>query len=481
MSLIYVNEEIIIKNDNSNLEVLDGLNVKSDDVITSSINIKDVVTYTLKLPKSTPPEQIKVEAEIQLYENAGLDLNKKFITKYMIKELVQEESYLIEAIAIDEDALQTKFKSIVDKTKHIDFISLSPFSFSEFYELYDKKPKRDAFVYLNENQSFIAVYENGEYLYSKTLNSLNTLLKSIGMDYDSFKEVVSTKGVNKDAYEMDDFLIAGEIEKFFSEYFMAINNRLSYGKTIFYLDNIENIYFYTPFEIAGIDTLKSFWDLSGVNFEIMPIEKIDFLDRLNVLYNAKNLDNEINFSIFPRPPKFYKTRTFALSMVLLFTIGVFGGDFAYKEYKSNLYQEKIDKITKQVSLKKQKLKRLENINRKILNQLAKYNKEIDNIELKKKVIKNILEKSIVLSTKLKISKDFILFSELLKKNNLQTFTFSKEVNNSFKIGVYTDLKHRKYIGMFMDDLLKSGYKNIQTDEITTFADSYYMSLIRFEK
>jgi len=481
MSLIYINDKNIIQNNDSNLEKLEELSFDKDDIITASLNIKDVVTYTLKLPKSTPQEQLITQAEIQFYENAGLDLNKKFITNYLIRELDKEEVYLVEAIGVDEETLHTKFQNIVEKTKHIDFISLSMLSFCEFYELYDKKPQRDAFVYLDNNQSFISVYENGEYLYSKTLNSLNSLLKAISLDYDNFVKLISTKGVNKEEYEMDEFLIASEIEKFFSEYFMAINNRLSYGKTIFYLDNIDNIYFYTPFEIKGIDTLKNFWDLSGINFEIIPIEEINFLDKLNTLYNTHHFDEKINFSIFPRPPKFYKTKTFALSMVVLLTAGIFGGDFWYRQNQNNQIKTKIDNLNKQIKIKQAKLTKLELINKQILLELKKYNNEIDSIEKKKKVLKTILEKSLLLSNMPKVSENFVLFSELLKRNKLQSFILSKDNNNSYKIGVYTDLKNRKFIGLFMDDLLKNNYKNIRTDKISNFENDYYMSVIRFKK
>ena len=482
MSIIYVNDSIILKNDNNKISILEKLEITKEDIITSSINIKDVITYTFKLPKSTPQDQLEMEAEIYFFENAGIDPNKQFKTFFITREIDEEQSYLIEALAIEESILHEKFDKLVHKTEYIDFISLSVFAFEEFYETYQKEKKRDAFVYLDNNQSFIAVFEDGKYIYSKILTSLSSLLKTLKIEYNEFIEIISTKGLIKEDYETDEFLVANEIDRFFSEYFTSINNRLSYGKNIFYLENIENLYFYAPFEIKGIDTLKNFWDLSGVNFELIPIEEINFLDKLNLVYNSNHYKDKINFSIFPRPPKFYKTKTFQLFSVILATILIFGGDFGYRYYQNQQISKNIKKIESQIKIKTKKLQKLQFINKQILEQLNKYNTEITNIETQLNLIKSVLEKALIITHLPKTSNDFILFSKLLQKNNIKAFILSKEDTKSYIIGVYTKSHNRKFITLFVKDLLKHQFKNIKTDKISTInSNNYYMSLIRFEK
>ena len=481
MSLIYINNDKFFQKIDDNITKLEELKISTNDIITSSISIKDVITYTFKLPISTPKEQLTNEANIQFYDNAGLDLNKQYKTFFLIKELKNEENYLIEAIAIEEHILKDKFSKIVEKTNFIDYISLSVLCFSEFYELYQQEKKRDAFVYLDNEQSFIAIYRDGEYLYSKTLNPLSPLLKTIDMDYSQFVELMIEKGVNKENYDLDDFLIANEIDKFFSEYFMSINNRLSYGKNIFYLDNIDNIYFYTPFTIKDIDTLKEFWELTGINFTVLPNEEINLLDKLAIYYNEKHYQDEINFSIFPRPPKFYKTKTFQLIMLILATFAIFGGDFGYRYYNTMQLENKINTLKHQVAQKSKKLAKLESINKIIIQKLNLYNSEINSITSQINLIKQILQKAIELKTLPKTNEDFITISKLLKQNRLKTFIISKDINNTFNIGVYTTIQNRKYIANFMDNLSNKGYQNIQTDKIDTLDINYYVSLIRFQK
>jgi len=492
MSIVYINNNRFLIKDGDKIELKEKFEFQKNDIITSSIDIKDIITYTFKLPKSTPEEQLNTEAEIYFYENAGIDLNKKFISFYMFRTLEEEDSYLVEAIAIDEDNLHKKFNSLLTRSNWIDFISLSTLTFSEFYPTYKKEPKKDAFVYLDNEQSFIAVYENGEYLYSKTLNPLAPLLKILDMDYNKFIETISTKGVSKDNYDVDEFLVAGEIERFFSDYFMAINNRLSYGKTIFYLDHIDNIYFYTPFHIEGMDNLKSFWDLSEINFETIKVEDINFLDKLTLLYNEKHYEDKINFSIFPQPPQFYKTKSFQLFAIIFLTFAIFGGDFANRYYNNLQHQKNIIKIKKDIRIKSSKLRRLTIINKAILEQYNRYLKEIENTQKKIVAIKNILEQALIISEFPKTNRDFITFSNLLQKNNLKAFIIAKDENNRFFTGVYTEFKNRKFIGIFMDNLLQKNYKNITTKEIGILNNNpylikskdnthYYFSVIRFEK
>jgi len=476
MSVIYIKNLNECIKDNTKI----GCNFDKKDILTSSISIEDVITYTFKLPLSTPKEALKSEAEIQFFENAGLDLSKKYKTDYLIKEIKEEETYLIEAIAIEENKLKEKFNPIIEKTKHLDFISLDVLSFKEFYPLYEKEAKRDAFVYLDNEKSFISIYKDGEYLYSKTLPNLNNLLKKIGLDYDKFLELISTKGVNKEKYETEEFLIANEIDSFFSEYFMSINNRISYGKNIFYLDNIDNIYFYTPFKIEGIDSLKNFWELTGINFERVPLKDINLLDEVIYNYNKNNYEDGINFSIFPPPPKFYQLKTFQLAMVVLVTLLIFGGNGGYIYYQNMQIKSKIDSLNKQIKIKQSKLNRLKTINSVIINKKTKIEKEINEIETNMQTLKKQLTKALQIVNLPKRNKDLILISKLLQKHHLKSYKIFIN-KTSFEVSIYTTTKNRGNISDFMNALISKGYKNVFTNAIQSINNSYYLSKVRFEK
>jgi len=481
MSLIYIKNNNFYKKSENTIIKLEKIDINKKDIITSSLELKNSISITYKLPMSIPKEQLLSEAEIYFYENSGLDLNKEYIIDYIVKELDQEESYLIEAIAIDKDLLKKEFSPIVEKTKFIDFISFIPFTFEVFYDLYDKKPQKDAFIYLDETHSFINVFENGKYLYSKTMSSLNSILKSIQLDLQEFKQLLEEKGLDKESYSSEEFLLYSEIEQFFSKYFMDINNRLSYGANIFNLDSIENIYFHTPFKIKGIKSLKKFWELHNISFEIIATEKINLLDKLAIIYNEKNYQTGKNFSIFPRPIEFYKTKTFILSMVIFLSISIFGSHFVYnKYYQTQQLKQKEYYINKELKKTQNKLNILKEKNKKILNQLKKYKQKINTINSKINYTKNLLEQALIIINKPKVYKDFIVLSNLLHKNKLQVLSIKRE-NDSFILNVYTKERYRDNIANFMYDLSKNNYKEIRSTAVNNINNNYYLSEIRFNK
>jgi cell division protein FtsB len=260
---------------------------------------------------------------------------------------------------------------------------------------------------------------------------------------------------------------------------MNINNRISYGRSIFYLENVDNIYFYTPFEIKGLDALKTFWDLSGINFEKLPIEEIDFLNRISLEYNSLHYQDEVNFSIFPRPPKFYKTKTFHLFLVIFISSLIFGGDYFYRDYTNKQLQQEIKNIKNRYNKKNRELTVLRAKNQAILEEVTKYKKQIKEIQTKIDFIRDILKASFNYLDLPKTNKDFLLLSNLLQKYKLETVLITYK-ENQFFIAVYTKTNKRDSISKFMNDLIYAGYKNVRTNEINNI-NNLYTSLIRFEK
>ena len=480
MRIVYVDEKSVLIKEEDKFTQFEEIKLGKEDIITSSLNISEVISYIFKLPKTGTIEELKPQAEIYFYENAGLDLTKKYKTFYLFKEIEQDEdNFIVEAIAVAEDVLSNKYKDVVSEYRFIDYISLSFLSFETFYNLYKKEKKRDAFVYLDDKNSFISVFEDGKYLYARTLPSLNIILKNIGIDYNKFTEIISSKGLDKEEYNAGEEIIVDELNRFFSDYFMNINNRISYGRSIFYLENVDNIYFYTPFEIKGLDELKTFWDLSGINFEKLPIENVDFLNKVSLEYNSLHYQDEVNFSIFPRPPKFYKTKTFHLFLVIFISSLIFGGDYFYRDYTNKQLQQQIKTIKSRLNKKNSELTVLRAKNQAILEEVTKYEKEIGEIQTKIDFIRDVLKASFNYLDLPKTNKDFLLLSNLLQKYKLETVLITYK-ENQFFIAVYTKTNKRDSISKFMNDLIYAGYKNVRTNEINNI-NNLYTSVIRFEK
>jgi len=480
MRIIYVDEKSVLIKEDDKFTQFEETKLDKKDIITSSLNISEVISYIFKLPKTGNVEELKPQAEMYFYENAGLDLTKKYKTFYLFKEIEQNEAnFIVEAIAVAEDILNIKYKDVVSKYGFIDYISLSFVSFETFYNLYNKEKKRDVFVYLDDKSSFISVFEDGKYLYARTLPSLNIILKNIGLDYNKFTEIISSKGLDKKEYDAEEEIIVDELKRFFSDYFMNINNRISYGKNVFYLENIDNIYFYTPFEIKGLDELKIFWNLSGINFEKLPIENVDFLNKVTLEYNSLHYQDEVNFSIFPRPPKFYKTKTFYLFLSIFMSSLIFGGDYFYRDYTNKQLQQEIKTLKSRLNKKNGELSVIRVKNQAILDEVTKYKKQIGEIQTKIDFIRAVLKASFNYLDLSKTNKDLLLLSKLLQKYKLETVLITYK-NNQFFIVIYTKTNKRDTISKFMNDLIYAGYKNVRTNEISNIK-KLYISLIRFAK
>jgi cell division protein FtsB len=477
MSVIYIKDKVITKNEDK-IEIGESFSFGKNDIITSSIDLKDVIPYIFKLPKSLSGEELNAQAELYFYENAGLDLTKKYKTHYFIKDINDEENHIIEAIAISNDKLNEIFNPVTEKTKYIDYISLSFLAFEKFYEVYEKEPQNDAFVYVDDNQSFVSIFKDGKYVYARTLPDIKSLLKPLGMEYEKFIQIVSEKGLIQENYTDGEEFIFDEINKFFSDYFTNINNRFSYGRSVFQIEQINNIYFYTPFHIEGLEEITGFWSLSGINFEKLSIEEL-FLEKLIFEYNSTHYEDKENFSIFPRPPKFYKTKTFQLLSVIFATLLVFGGDFGYRYYQNKQLETKIDNISNTLHKKEAVLKKLEAKTNFMKNEISKYEKQINSINSKINHIKEVLKTSIKYLDDRKKTDDFLKISSLLKETKLNSYRI-ENIDNNFIINISTKPSKRENITNFINKLIFAGYKDVSTKLIED-KNKIYSAQVRFSK
>jgi hypothetical protein len=478
---LYLNKDNILVYENDKIDIKE---IKKDSgFIGSTVKFSDLITYSFKLPKSYSAQDLKIESEIKFYEEAGLDMSKKYQVIYINREISQEDSILIEAIAVEEEHIKKVFKERLEKVKYLDYLTPQFLVFKEFYSLTDTKPKKDAFVYLDNETSFVAIYKEGEYLYSKSLNSLNPLLKNLGTSYEDFIDLVENKGLDKESYEEDKIEKSELIDRYFSEFFMKINNILMYGRSVFYLDGIDRIYFYTPFNIKNIESFNDFWSLSGVEFKKLVINediKANQVDLLALHYMRNIPDvNQYNFRVFNRPPPIYKTEVGKYSIFMLLIISIFGGDYYYRTTIENGLNSDISKLKSILSKKEAKAKqeqlKLKTLEKQYNDTLKVQTGVKDKIKFFSESV-DFVNKTIKTS---KVSDDFIVLSKLLKNNNLQTLSIDRN-ESELSVIVYTSENNRKNIGKFMNDVLKSGFNSVNTKEIV-LKDNTYISEIGISK
>jgi len=439
-------------------------------VITSTISFKDTINISFKLSRALMEEELLIEAEKYVYEQNILDLSKEYQIIYNFQQY--DEFYYVDAFAVEIDNLKSLMGKYLNDFKYIDFISFAPFSFSEFYSITNVIPKVDVFIYFSPEDSYVVGYKGGKFVFIRALDKFSILEKELNKTKEEVIELLKVKGVDKSRY--DDEYTYEIIDTFFSKFFMKVNNVINYSINFFKLDKVNRIYFYSPFEINGlIESYKEFWNLSHIELKKYTIlSEYDPFEYSVAFYNAKNYENEnINFSIFKRPPPFYKRDS---GKLLLFTLGlvtVVGLDAAYKNYQLIKISEEKMLVELQAANYKKKLKRIKMdikvYEKKIeisKQKLSKLNKKVENIYDK-------IEKLYKYYNKPLFTNQYSNIVSLLKKYNLKIYEFKKK-DNHFSIIVLSSQAVYDNIPMFLNDLRDYGFNNVRINLIENNSTAY---------
>jgi CII-binding regulator of phage lambda lysogenization HflD len=263
---------------------------------------------------------------------------------------------------------------------------------------------------------------------------------------------------------------------------MKVSNLINYSVSYYGLSKINRIFFYSSFEIENLyESFVSFWDLSGIEFKKYEIPTdYDFFDYTAAVYNAKFYQKEDeNFSIFPKPTPFYKTKTAVLAgLIVLFSV-LIAADIFMKYQTINKQNHQMLIFNKKIS----KNKREQNL---FKSAILKYQKQINEIKEKnsalQKQISDISEKILFLKNiqnKRILSNQFADLVNELKKYHLKLLLFEKK-DNHIELIIMSKFKDSSNAAKFMEDLYNLGYKNVSSTEIEN-NDGIYISKVSYDE
>ena len=454
--------------------------------IGSRVSYSDVILHSFKVPESINEDELKTNVEIKMYDDAGLDLQKKYKIAYTKKELDFEDSILVEAFAIEVNSITDSLNGVLRHTKHIDFLALPFLSFTTLYKNKIIEKKNDLFVYLDEDEAFLSLYKDGKYLSTKSLMNLQEMKKKLedaGVDItiEQLKEHLFIKGLDASTYERGETTLFNELESLFSSILTKINDIVVYNRSVFGFEKIDRIFLSIKHgRLKGAREFIHNFGLSDVDvldFNVFKNkEEGNFFEKIVTAYIYDKIEIEDfrhNLTIFEREPAFYKKESgkvllMASSIILLSLLYV--GFVQYEnielEKQKVMLQDRYD-IAKQTQLRyKKEINSIKKELKSIAEKKDDMDKRVENITSSMNQLENLRD------AKSGYSKFVLDVNRLLQKHALSTTMISLDGKDKMSIEIVAKQSKRDSITMFMEDLINSGFIGITTDEIKSDKDIY---------
>ncbi len=490
LTYIDPSSDTIISYDGKNFD--NKLNKKS--LIGSKVLYSDLVSHSFKIPQTMGDDELKTAVEIKMYEDAGLDLQKQYKIVYIKKELDFEDSLLIEAFALEISRAKDSLKSVLGSVKHIDFLALPFLSFEILYKDKVIEPKNDLFIFIGDDEAFLAIYKDGRYLSTKSLMCLSEMvekLKVVGLDVTigELKEHLQKKGLDATTYERDEALVFSELESVFSAIVAKVSDVVVYSRSIFGFEKIDRVFL--SLENGRIRGIREFMHESSLSnakvYDFNLFKKRsdgNFLDKILASYMYGKLENKDfrhNLTISKKEPAFYKKESSKILISLFFILlfcSAFIGFLVYENKKLELQKSELQKIYNIDKKNQSRYKsEIESINKKLKNTLE----EKDRVSRRVKSIEDSVVKIESLEYDIMSHSNFIFgVNRLLQKHSLSTRKIDIEGIDSMTVELVAEFKKRDSITKFMEDLMSDGFVGITTDEIRLDSD-VFISIVEIKR
>ncbi len=418
----------------------------------SFLNRKDFILTKLEISKNIPDEDLKDVIELKTYEELDLDQTIEYKIEYMeIPTLPTDKNRIFQVFVTEPKIIEETFKDIISKVPFIDYIIPVPLVFKTLYtNEFLSNDEVHLFIYMQTEDSFLALYQNGNLLYSKSLKysfkDIAQRLSELMMKDVSVEEVIndlSTEGLKMSDLDKLQFYM-----QIFSELFLHINDVLIYAKRANNIEIIDKIFIDGEFGfIKGIEEYsltylaQEAYDLNfdfGIHTTEKFVEKIHYL----LILTAKDI-NELdieypNFTLYPRPKPLFKRPTGELILITAASLLIGAAYPAYNfflgykyRYESHVLQKEYEKvhikrITLETTINRLK-KEIENLKKKIEQKRAELarSEEILNAIYDKKV--NYILKALTLAD---LTEDMVKYKLLVSQIDVNNSNFEFNVTSA---------------------------------------------------
>ncbi|MDR1976962.1 MAG: hypothetical protein LBQ18_08245 [Campylobacteraceae bacterium] len=412
---------------------------KKNSFFISYIPTKDIISGTLEISRSIPESDLKDALEIKAYEDLGLDSSINYKINYIetAASASDQKNYIYDVFAVNTDTIVQNFLPLKKKISYVDYITAAPFLIGALYKkgIIDQHGGAECFIYFQKNDAFLALYQNGHYLYSK---SLRYSLREINERFcallgERVDEEVFFAMLRKDGLNTTDIKYQQQFMKLFGEIFLYINDISVYAKRYCNISQIARVYIGTDIGIIyGMNEYaKSYMGIEALdfNFNISINSKEQYIDQIHTMMaltaqiyiESDTGDSASNFTIFKRPDplskrpagKFLAVAGVALALSLAYPAYQYG----FGIYKSVAYDLKNTKYSDDIKPRadnlRSQLKSLEEQSNKLTQDL-KNEKNI--LDMRTGLLEEIRSKRVDYAMKATVISDII---ELSNSNNVK--------------------------------------------------------------
>ena len=330
----------------------------------SYLNSKSFINSNLSISKNIADEDLYDAIFTKVYDELGLDQAVEYHIQYIETYNQLDEDNRNFHVFIVDPIVHDVFNEPIEKIKYIDFIIPSPLLFKSLYskEIIDDSGVH-CFIYFQENDAFITIYNEKEFVYTKTINySFKQMherfceLFGEQVEYEDFMDFVANDNLKTTTSNYKEHLI-----KLYKEVFANINDILTYVKRALDIDKIEQVYIDTQIssetelnEMAEVElSIKSSSFDFDYGFDSPDDEYIDQLHSLMHLFTTlpKEEKYDCNFTTYHRPPKFIRRESgrvillAAASLILAFIYPVSYWTLTYAQnLQYTLLQEEYNEV-----------------------------------------------------------------------------------------------------------------------------------------
>ncbi len=454
-------------------------------VIGARLFYQDIITHSFKLEKKYAAQELDLTIELKMYEDLGLDTQKIYKIAYIQKQTNIEDILLIEAFAFDIELIKNKYASTLKTIKHIDFLCIPALTYETLYNRHLIQKSNDVFIYIDEDEAFLTFYKDGAYISSKKIKSLQDMVKelkhkSIHTTPQEIKEILLTKGITKEQYDLREYTLYEYLQTIFEQLFSTVHNLALHGRSIYDFQQLDKIYFSLDGKIIPSlqNSIEPFIESATLHpMDMISIDKnTNLIDLLSSYYIQDNIDEDNyaqNITFFKKKTPFYQTEVGRFTIAVCASATLISIYPLYQQYQfytlqkdTQVMQERLDKLSSASKI-------LQNQYKNIKKEIDTYTKDQKSINTRFSKLQNVTNTLLSLKSEdTKYTTILLTINDLLQKYNLTLDHAKQSGEHMIDLEIYSKKNRRDTIALFMQALLSRGYKDVHSNEIKLDDDTY---------